>query len=123
MIDQKINEILIEVLGLDEEEKINPENDLIRDLAAESIDFVDICFRLEKEFKLGKVNPGNIFPAFLEKADLKNGIPDNIIEQLIKEFPHTNVGLIDELKREKNPRIFLQVKNLISYVSYKLNQN
>lgn len=123
MITQKLNEILIEVLGLEDGIEIIPEFDLVHDLAAESIDFVDICFRLEKEFKLGKVNPGDIFPSFLEKEDLRNGIPENVMEKLRTDYPHTCNGLIEELEKEKKSRIFLQVKNLISFVEFKLNQN
>jgi len=123
MVAQKLNEILVEVLGLEDDIQISPELDLVRDLAAESIDFVDICFRLEKEFKLGKVNPGDIFPSFLEKEDLKNGISENAMVKLRTDYPHLCNGLIEELILEKNPRIFLQVKNLISFVEFKLSQN
>jgi len=41
--------ILVEVLGV-EEDAITPEATLIGDLGAESIDFLDISFRIEKEF-------------------------------------------------------------------------
>jgi acyl carrier protein len=45
----KIQEVLIEALGADEDE-VTPQASLTADLGAESIDFLDIVFRLEKSF-------------------------------------------------------------------------
>ena len=47
----KVAEIIADALGCDEEE-VQPESSLINDLDAESIDFLDIVFRLEREFKV-----------------------------------------------------------------------
>lgn len=47
----KVREIIAEVLVIDEEE-INLNSRLIADLSAESIDFLDLVFQLEKEFKI-----------------------------------------------------------------------
>ncbi len=44
-----------------EEAKIDLRSSLIKDLGAESIDFLDIVFRLEKEFKI-KIPKGELFP-------------------------------------------------------------
>ena len=58
---EKTREILVDTLGVDPDEVI-PEASLIYDLGAESIDFLDISFRIEKAFgikfptrKLGQV--------------------------------------------------------------------
>lgn len=45
----KVKEIIADVLVIDEEE-ITPQSRLIADLGAESIDFLDLVFQLEKEF-------------------------------------------------------------------------
>ncbi len=47
----KVAEIIADALGSDEED-VKPDSSLINDLAAESIDFLDIVFRLEREFKV-----------------------------------------------------------------------
>ena len=47
----KVAEIIADALGCDEEE-VQPDSSLISDLDAESIDFLDIVFRLEREFKV-----------------------------------------------------------------------
>ena len=46
---QKIQEVLDDALGVDEDE-VTPDASLTADLGAESIDFLDIVFRLEKTF-------------------------------------------------------------------------
>jgi len=47
----KVRDIIADVLVLDEDE-VQPESRLISDLGAESIDFLDLVFQLEKEFKI-----------------------------------------------------------------------
>ena len=47
----KVREIIAEVLVMDEDD-ISLHSRLIADLGAESIDFLDLVFQLEKEFKI-----------------------------------------------------------------------
>jgi acyl carrier protein len=47
----QVAEIIADALGCDEDE-VEPTSSLIDDLDAESIDFLDIVFRLEREFKV-----------------------------------------------------------------------
>ncbi|MGC1182296.1 acyl carrier protein [Legionella sp.] len=47
----KVREIVAEVLVIDEDE-VSQNSRLIADLGAESIDFLDLVFQLEKEFKI-----------------------------------------------------------------------
>jgi acyl carrier protein len=56
----KIRVVLSDALGVDEEEVV-PGATLQGDLGAESIDFLDIVFRLEKEFAI-KIPKGELFP-------------------------------------------------------------
>jgi len=62
-IYSKIQECLAGALGIEAGE-IRPESSLVRDLGAESIDFIDILFRLEKAFDI-KIPSGELFPANL----------------------------------------------------------
>ena len=48
---EKIQAALVDALGIDEED-VTPEATLVGDLGAESIDFLDIVFRLEKAFAI-----------------------------------------------------------------------
>src|ERR1043165_1841664 len=56
----KVRETLVDALGVDDDE-VTPEATLRGDLEAESIDFLDIVFRLEKAFDI-KVERGELFP-------------------------------------------------------------
>ncbi|QDP71676.1 acyl carrier protein [Legionella israelensis] len=47
----KVREIIADVLVIDEDD-ISPDSRLIADLNAESIDFLDLVFQLEKEFNI-----------------------------------------------------------------------
>jgi acyl carrier protein len=59
-IFEKIRDALVEALGADEDE-VTLEATLVGDLGAESIDFLDIVFRLEKAFEI-KIPRGELFP-------------------------------------------------------------
>lgn len=49
-IETKLREILLPVLGLTSIEEIKPENALVADLGADSIDFVEIIYLIERNF-------------------------------------------------------------------------
>ena len=57
---EKLREALVEALAVDDDE-VTPEATLVGDLGAESIDFLDIVFRLEKAFDI-KIPRGELFP-------------------------------------------------------------
>jgi len=59
-IFEKIKTALVDALGVDDDE-VKPEATLVGDLGAESIDFLDIVFRLEKSFDI-KIPRGELFP-------------------------------------------------------------
>ena len=48
-IHARVAKVLVQALGVEEDE-LNPSATLQGDLGAESIDFLDIVFRLEREF-------------------------------------------------------------------------
>ena len=59
-IYQKVSASLVEALNVDEEE-VRPAATLRGDLGAESINFLDILFRLEREFGI-RIERGELFP-------------------------------------------------------------
>jgi len=66
-IYQKVSATLVEALNVDQEE-IQPTSTLQGDLGAESIDFLDIVFRLEREFAI-KIPRGELFPESIFQGD------------------------------------------------------
>ena len=59
-IFQKVQATLVDALGVDEED-VTCDATLQGDLGAESIDFLDIVFRLERNFEI-KIPRGELFP-------------------------------------------------------------
>ena len=49
-IEKKLAEELVPILGLDSVTDITPDSALVRDLGAESIDYVEILYMIETEF-------------------------------------------------------------------------
>ena len=85
-ITQQVTVIISEALRVDAA-KVHPGSSLIKDLGAESIDFLDIVFRLEKAFKI-KIPKGELFPEKL--------LTD---ARYVKDGRITTAGL-EELKRK-----------------------
>src|SRR5215468_7020258 len=66
-IYQKVTATLVESLNV-EEDDVRPTATLQGDLGAESIDFLDIVFRLEREFDI-KIVRGELFPDSIFQGD------------------------------------------------------
>jgi len=66
-ISARVAEVLVEALNVEEDE-IRPAATLQGDLGAESIDFLDIVFRLEREFGI-KIPHGELFPDSIFQGD------------------------------------------------------
>lgn len=104
-----VQEVLVDALGVDDDE-VTPEATLIGDLGAESIDFLDIVFRLEKAFDI-KIPRGELFPENLAAADsgfIQNGkVTEAGIAELRTRMPHADVDtLADDPRVERIPDLF-----------------
>ena len=74
----KVASVLVESLNVDEDD-ITPAARLQGDLGAESIDFLDILFRLEREFDID-IPRSEMFPESVFKGD-----PDFVQEGLVTD--------------------------------------
>jgi acyl carrier protein len=121
-IFKKIQEVLVDALGVDEEE-VTPQATLMGDLGAESIDFLDIVFRMEKAFGL-KIPREELFPAeniITNKDYVSNGKLTHLgIEELRKRMPHTDFSsFVDDPSISKIGDLFT-VDVLVNFVADKL---
>ena len=57
---EKVREALVDALGVDDDE-VTPQATMVGDLGAESIDFLDIVFKLEKGFDI-QIPRDELFP-------------------------------------------------------------
>jgi acyl carrier protein len=99
-IYQKVSSTLIEALNVDEDQ-INPQATLVGDLGAESIDFLDIVFRLEREFGI-KIPRGELFPESIFQGDPEFVQDGKITPKGMAEL-RTRMPYADLSKFETNP--------------------
>ncbi len=89
---EKIKVALTDALGVDKED-IKPEATLVGDLGAESIDFLDIVFRLEKAFDI-KIPRNELFPedVLTDQKYVQDGrVTDVGVAELRKRMPFANL--------------------------------
>lgn len=125
-IHEKVQEVLVEALGVDDDE-VTPQASLTGDLGAESIDFLDIVFRLEKAFstpdKPFKIGQGELFPENLMENDawVQDGrFTDEGMAMLKERMPHVDFSAFDEDRDVNNVAELITVKSLVDFVERKL---
>jgi len=120
-IFSKIQEVLTDALGVDDDE-VSPKATLQGDLGAESIDFLDIVFRLEKEFSI-KIPKGDLFPDdILSNPDfVDNGrITPAGLAKLKEAVPHADLTPLEANPLlSKMPDLFT-VETIVNYVESKV---
>src|SRR6195952_2362637 len=90
-IYKKVQGVLVDALSVDEEE-VTPTAIIKDDLGAESIDFLDISFRLEKAFNI-KIPSGEMMPENLasDPTMVQNGkLTDAGLAELKARMPHSD---------------------------------
>jgi len=121
-IGERVAQALVQALGVSRSD-ITPETSLAGDLEAESIDFLDVVFRLEKDFGI-EIGRGELFPQELlrDPAMISNGrLTAEGVKALRDRFSFTDLsnlkpGLsIDDLMNN-----MLTVKLIVDYVEHKL---
>ena len=124
---EKTREILMEALVLDADE-ITPESSLTADLQAESIDFLDIVFRLEKTFstedKPFKIEPGELFPDnLLENPEwVQEGkLTDAGMDMLKERMPHVDFSAFDQDRNVEKVAANITVASLVTFIDRKLS--
>ena len=120
-IFENIRETLVEALAVEPDE-VTENATLEGDLGAESIDFLDIKFRLEKSFSI-KIPQGELFP-----DDLLNN-PDYVsngrftplgLEEIKKAMPHADFSEFEADPEVSKMRDLFTVKTLVNYIETKL---
>jgi len=119
----KVQETLVDALSVDDDEA-TPEATLVGDLGAESIDFLDIVFRLEKNFDV-KIPRGELFPENLATAE-SNFIQDGVvteegIAELRTRMPHADVASFAADPKVENIQDMFTVQMIVNFLDAKLN--
>jgi len=120
----KVQGVLVDALGVDEEE-VTPKARLSADLGAESIDYLDIVFRLEKVFSI-KIPRGELFPE--DMATMQNDpkfvqdgkITADGMAELKKRIPYTDFTEFEKDPTVEKAQDLITVDMVTNYVATKV---
>jgi acyl carrier protein len=118
----KVKEVLTAALAVDDDE-VTPEAKLSEDLGAESIDYLDITFQLEKAFGIkipkGELLPDNLFsnPEFVQNGRMT---PKGVAE-LKSRMPFADLAAFEADPDINKFRDIFTVDTLVRYVMTKVN--
>jgi len=120
----KVTSVLVESLNV-EEDDLTPAATLQGDLGAESIDMLDIVFRLEREFGV-KIPRGELFPESVFQGNpefLQEGrVTDQGMSELRSQMPYADLsGFNGDRRLSAIPDLFT-VDLLARYIAWKLEQ-
>jgi len=122
-IFNEVQGVLVDALGVDDDE-VTVDSTLTGDLGAESIDFLDIVFRLEKAFGI-KIPREELFPAesLMNNPEFisKGKFTEKGLAELRTKIPHTDISTF-----QNNPDVnklgdLFTVGAIVKYVETKLN--
>jgi acyl carrier protein len=120
-VSDKIKAALVNALGVDEDE-VTPDATLVGDLGAESIDFLDIVFRLEKAFDI-KVPRAELFPEDILTSTeyVKDGkVTAEGVAKLQERMPFADLSRFAQNPNVKDFANQLTVSDMCRYVESKL---
>jgi len=120
-IFENVQTALVDALGVDEDE-VAPEATLVGDLGAESIDFLDIVFRLEKAFDI-KIPRGELFPedVFTNPEYVQDGkLTPAGMDELKKRMPFADLSSFEENPAVQDFANLLTVADMCRFVETKV---
>lgn len=129
-IYSKVQGVLVDALGVDEDE-VTPKATLREDLGAESIDFLDIVFRLEKAFTTDPARKftiprGELFP---EDFDALRNDPNYVqagqitpagMAELKKRMPYADFTEFEQDPAVDKAGQLITVDTITNYIEAKL---
>ncbi len=117
----KVRDVLVDALGADEEEIVSDAK-LVSDLGAESIDFLDIVFRLEKAFGI-KIEQGEMIPdnVLQDSQYIQDGkVTDTGMTELRARLPHADLDEFDASRDVEEFSDIFTVNTVVKFVQSKL---
>ncbi len=121
-IFQKVQATLVDALGVDEDD-VQADSTLQGDLGAESIDFLDIVFRLERNFGI-KIPRGELFPENVvsDPEMIKDGkLTGKGLDELKSKMPYADLSAFSADPDVEKIGDLYTVDMLVHYVSSKLS--
>jgi len=116
----KVQEVLVEALGVEDDE-VTPAATMINDLGAESIDFLDIVFKLEQTFGIS-IDREELFPddILTNSEYLQDGkVTPEGVSELKKRMPFANLDAFETNPVVQDFANLLTVEDLCRFVEHK----
>ena len=126
-IYSKVKDVLVDALGVDDDE-VTPTASLRGDLGAESIDFLDITFRLEKAFSTDPASPfkiprGELFPESLDASLVQdNKLTDAGLAEVKRRLPHADLSVLTEQRDVALVPNLFAVQDIVDYLERKFGE-
>lgn len=117
----KVRDVLVDALAADEDE-VTPSASLINDLGAESIDFLDIVFKLEQAFGI-KIAQGELFPEGVTQDPkfVKDGmVTAEGLAALKARLPHVDFAAFEKDPKVSKVASLFTVDTIVRFVEAKL---
>ena len=122
-IFEKVKAILVDALSVDDDQ-VTPQSRLQADLDAESIDFLDIVFRLEREFGI-KIDRNELFPESIFQGDpdfVQDGkVTPKGLAELKEKMPFADIGSFEQNPEFEQIGDLFTVNLITQYVGSKVN--
>ncbi len=122
-IFQEVQEVMVDALGVENDE-VTAKATLMGDLGAESIDFLDIVFRLEKVFGI-KIPREELFPGegLMNNPEFVNNgkLTERGLSELRDKVPHTDFSTFEDDPDINKLGDLFTVGAIVNYVETKLN--
>ena len=123
-IQARVAGVMVDCLNVDKAE-VTPTAALQKDLGAESIDFLDVLFRLEREFGL-RIPRGELFPESIFQGDpafVQGGhVTDEGMAELRSVMPYADLGDFDGDRRLSAVPDLFTVDLIVRYLAWKLDR-
>ncbi len=116
----KVQEVLVEALGVEDDE-VTSAATMINDLGAESIDFLDIVFKLEQTFGIS-IDREELFPddILTNSEYLQDGkVTPEGVSELKKRMPFANLDAFETNPVVQDFANLLTVEDLCRFVEHK----
>lgn len=118
---EKVREVLVDALAVDEDE-VTPDATLTGDLGAESIDILDISFKLEQAFDF-KIAQGELFPEGVvqDPQFVQDGkVTDKGLATLRERLPHFDFSKLEADRRVQTIGQLFTVEALVNFCAGKV---
>ena len=117
-----VKEALVDALAVDDED-VTPDATLVGDLGAESIDILDIIYRLEKNFGI-KIDQAELIPSdLINSPEFKQDdgkLTSAGVAELRKRLPYANLDAFEKNPLVQNIATVLTVNDMCYLIETKL---